>query len=116
MGIATSSRAESVQKKRRKNEALFKNIDTIVCGDDPAVDNGKPAPDIYIEAARRMGVNPKDCLVFEDSLSGVQSGKSAGCYVIAVPDVRMDKTVFNEADLILPDLTHFDGRLYGIDS
>jgi HAD superfamily hydrolase (TIGR01509 family) len=45
----------------------------------------KPFPDPYLEAARRMGVDPATCVVFEDSLTGIASAKSAGCAVVAVP-------------------------------
>ena len=45
----------------------------------------KPFPDPYIEAAKRMGVTTNSCVVFEDSLTGIASGKSAGCAVVAVP-------------------------------
>jgi beta-phosphoglucomutase-like phosphatase (HAD superfamily) len=91
----------------------------IVAGDDPAVTNGKPAPDIYLEAARRINVKPEECLVFEDALSGVRSGKAAGCFVVAIPDPRFsddEKAVFvQEADVVVPDLWHFKGSQFGID-
>jgi HAD superfamily hydrolase (TIGR01509 family) len=45
----------------------------------------KPFPDPYLEAAKRMGVEPGSCVVFEDSLTGIASAKSAGCAVVAVP-------------------------------
>ncbi len=45
----------------------------------------KPFPDPYIEAANRMGVPTTSCVVFEDSLTGIASAKSAGCAVVAVP-------------------------------
>jgi beta-phosphoglucomutase-like phosphatase (HAD superfamily) len=45
----------------------------------------KPFPDPYLEAAQRMGVAPGSCVVFEDSLTGIASAKSAGCAVVAVP-------------------------------
>jgi HAD superfamily hydrolase (TIGR01509 family) len=45
----------------------------------------KPFPDPYIEAAKRMGVTTGSCVVFEDSLTGIASAKSAGCAVVAVP-------------------------------
>jgi beta-phosphoglucomutase-like phosphatase (HAD superfamily) len=90
----------------------------IVAGDDPAVKNGKPAPDIYLEAAKRLNVDPKDCLVFEDALSGVRSGKAAGCRVVAIPDSRFsaeEKAKFeNEANVVLEDLWSFDGAAFGI--
>jgi HAD superfamily hydrolase (TIGR01509 family) len=44
----------------------------------------KPFPDPYLEAAKRMGVAPGSCVVFEDSLTGIASAKSAGCAVVAV--------------------------------
>lgn len=123
MAIATSSRMSGVEKKRTRHELdFFEHIDAIVTGDDPAVLNGKPAPDIYIEAARRLGVDPTECLVFEDALSGVKSGKSAGCQVVAVPDSRFSdderQSLFlkeGEADIVLTNLWEFDGRPFGLD-
>ena len=72
--------------------------------------NGKPAPDIYLAAANRMGLEPKHCLAFEDALSGVSSAKSAGMFVVAVPDSRLDKKPFWDAgaDLVLSSLSEWD--------
>ena len=58
-----------------------------VTGDEVA--NGKPAPDIFIEAARRIGCDPKKCIVFEDSPSGIAGAHAAGCLAVALPDARM---------------------------
>ena len=86
-------------------------MSAIVAGDHPAVQHGKPAPDIYIEASRQLKVKPSECIVFEDALSGVRAGKAAGCYVVAVPDARFsaaEKQVFAaEADLVLDSLADF---------
>jgi HAD superfamily hydrolase (TIGR01509 family) len=49
------------------------------------VQRTKPFPDPYLEAARRMNVAPDMCVVFEDSLTGIDSAKAAGCAVVAVP-------------------------------
>jgi beta-phosphoglucomutase-like phosphatase (HAD superfamily) len=118
MAIATSSRQTAVERKSRNHLAMFQNISVIVCGDDPAVKKGKPAPDIYVEAARRLGVQPKDCLVFEDALTGLRSARLAGCYVVAIPDTRFDATEMatftTEAHVVLPDLRHFSGEQFGI--
>eukprot|EP00579_Thalassiosira_antarctica_P026722 CAMPEP_0202022618 /NCGR_PEP_ID=MMETSP0905-20130828/49989_1 /ASSEMBLY_ACC=CAM_ASM_000554 /TAXON_ID=420261 /ORGANISM="Thalassiosira antarctica, Strain CCMP982" /LENGTH=280 /DNA_ID=CAMNT_0048584807 /DNA_START=11 /DNA_END=850 /DNA_ORIENTATION=- len=115
MAIATSSRAASVQKKRCKHEKMFQSFQEIVTGDDPNVKNGKPAPDIYLEAAKRLGVHPSECLVFEDALTGAQSGKSAGCRLVAVPDSRMEKQSFlSVSDEIIEDLWQFSGKRWGI--
>jgi len=50
------------------HESIFQHMSTVVCGDDPELKNGKPAPDIYLLAAQRLGVNPRECLVFEDAM------------------------------------------------
>jgi beta-phosphoglucomutase-like phosphatase (HAD superfamily) len=102
------------------HDAMFQHIKVIVAGDDPAVKQGKPAPDIYIAASQRLGVDPRDCLVFEDALSGIQAGKAAGCQVVAIPDPRWqgaDKQPFlDQADVVLDSLWDFDGRVFGLDS
>ncbi|MBI1256355.1 MAG: HAD-IA family hydrolase [Chloroflexi bacterium] len=58
---------------------------THVCGDD--VDHGKPAPDIYLEAARRLGFEPAACLALEDSPTGAKAAVAAGIVCYAVPDL-----------------------------
>jgi HAD superfamily hydrolase (TIGR01509 family) len=54
----------------------------IVSAED--VTRGKPAPDIFLEAARRLGLPPQRCVVFEDSPAGIQAGRAAGMFVVAV--------------------------------
>mmetsp|Transcript_3537 Transcript_3537/g.6467 ORF Transcript_3537/g.6467 Transcript_3537/m.6467 type:complete len:306 (-) Transcript_3537:121-1038(-) len=121
MAIATSSRYAGVAKKRTRHETgMFEHIQAIVAGDDPAVLKGKPAPDIYLEAAKRLQVKPEECLVFEDALSGVQSGNAAGCRVVAIPDPRYSKEERRKfleggADVVLNSLWEFDGKPFGID-
>jgi len=77
-------------------------FDTVVCrGDAPRI---KPAPDLYLEAARRLGVDPAACLVIEDSLNGVKAAKAAGATVWAVPNRCTACLDFSLADAVLPDL------------
>ena len=52
------------------------------------VAHGKPAPDVYVEAARRLGVAPKVCVAVEDSTNGIRSAATAGMRVIAVPNAE----------------------------
>jgi HAD superfamily hydrolase (TIGR01509 family) len=52
------------------------------------VDRGKPAPDVYLEAARRLGVRPENAVAVEDSASGIRSAEAAGMGVVAVPNAR----------------------------
>src|SRR5215210_2390713 len=69
---------------------------------------GKPHPGVYIEAARRLGVEPRRCLAFEDSPNGVIAAKAARMRCIAVPDpaLRNDRRL-QAADLVLPSLAVF---------
>lgn len=60
-------------------------FDVLVGGDE--VENGKPAPDIFLLAAKRLGANTKDCYVLEDSPNGVKSAVAAGIKCIGIPDV-----------------------------
>ena len=111
MAIATSSRATAVAMKRAKHEDLFSRMSLVVCGDDPEVRSGKPSPDIYLAAARRLGVEPRYCLAFEDALSGVKAAKRAGMHVCACQDTRLDPAPFREeTPHLLHDssLTNFD--------
>jgi beta-phosphoglucomutase-like phosphatase (HAD superfamily) len=58
---------------------------TTVAGDE--VRHGKPHPEPYLTAARRLGVEPATCVVFEDSPTGLAAGEAAGCYCVAMPNV-----------------------------
>jgi HAD superfamily hydrolase (TIGR01509 family) len=60
-------------------------FDVTVAGDE--VGHGKPHPEPYLTAAARLGVDPQDCVVLEDSVAGVLAGEAAGCAVLAVPSV-----------------------------
>jgi sugar-phosphatase len=70
---------------------------------------GKPAPDVYLTAARRLGVAAAVCLALEDSPNGIAAARSAGMRCVAVPDPLLaDDPRYREADLILPSLTGLD--------
>jgi len=64
---------------------------------------GKPAPDVYLEAARRLGVAPGRCAAIEDSHNGIRSGKGAGMAVVAIPNPRYPPgdDALAEADVVL---------------
>jgi HAD superfamily hydrolase (TIGR01509 family) len=70
------------------------------------VARGKPAPDVYLEAARRVGAEPQRCAAIEDSHSGIASAKAAGMTVVAIPNPRYppDDDVLAEADIVLQSI------------
>lgn len=79
IALASSSPIELIDAVLHKFE-IESFFDYKVSGDE--VQNGKPAPDIYLETARRMNVNPDDCIVLEDSRNGIDAGNAAGMKTI----------------------------------
>ena len=72
------------------------------------VTRGKPSPDVYLEAARQLGVDPLQVAVFEDSLNGVRAAKAAGMMVIGVPNRQFGAPGdAAAADVVLPSLEDF---------
>lgn len=86
---------------------LDKVFRTIVYGDD--MKHGKPAPDIYLEAAKRLDITPEACIGIEDSVNGLKSLKAAGMYAIAVPSpgFTLPPTALALADRVLGSLEEF---------
>lgn len=77
------------------------------------VPNGKPSPDVYLETAKQLGVNPENCVCLEDSGNGILAGKNAGMTVIAVPDDRFppNQEKLAKADYVLNSLEEFPALL-----
>ncbi|MBP0990793.1 MAG: HAD-IA family hydrolase, partial [Oscillospiraceae bacterium] len=82
------------------------DFDTVITGND--VKKQKPAPDIYLAAAEKIGVPPEKCIVVEDAVAGVAAGKSAGAFTVgilgsfskqALLDVGADRIIEKAADL-----------------
>ena len=84
VAVASSSNMNHIINNMEKT-GLKKYIDEFASGAE--VENGKPAPDVFLLAAERLGVKPEECLVLEDSKAGVLAGSSAGAKVIMVPDM-----------------------------
>ncbi len=77
---------------------------TVVTADDVAAT--KPAPDIFLTAAARLGLPPAACLVLEDSPNGIRAARAAGCPVVAVPGAISGQVPLPPADLVVPSLAH----------
>jgi HAD superfamily hydrolase (TIGR01509 family) len=89
--------------------AIAHHFETVVCrGDAPQI---KPAPDLYLEAAKRLEVCPGECLVIEDSLNGVKSARAAGMSVWAVPNRVTLGLDFSTADRVFPSLLELAAAL-----
>lgn len=84
MAVATSTRRSRALPKLA-GVGLLPRLAGVVAGDEVA--QGKPAPDIYLAAARLLGAEPAACLVLEDSNTGVRGGLAAGARVAMVPDL-----------------------------
>ncbi|MBI5567489.1 MAG: HAD-IA family hydrolase, partial [Chloroflexi bacterium] len=77
-------------------------FDVIISADD--VINGKPAPDVFLAAARALNVAPENCLVLEDAPFGVQAAKAAGMTCFAVPNAHSHALDLSLADRIISSL------------
>ncbi len=85
IALATSN-SHSLLEACLKNNKIYNYFDSITTTDE--VSNGKDSPDVYLLAAHKLGINPKNCVVFEDILPAVQSAKCANMKVIAVKDTE----------------------------
>lgn len=102
IAVASSSDTADIKNNLEKTK-LEKYIDEIASGAE--VENGKPAPDVFLLAAKKLGVDPKDCLILEDSKAGIKAGKASGAMVFMVPDMyTVDKECEDTADRILTNL------------
>ncbi len=90
------------------DEAMRGKFRAVVCTD--TMPRGKPAPDVYLEAARLLGVASARCVCVEDSGNGILAGAAAGMKVIAVPDERFPPQpgALARAHVVLASLTEFD--------
>lgn len=84
LAIASGSSRESIVHHLTEVNAVDV-FEAIVSGKE--VEHGKPAPDIFLLTAEKLGVNPEDCFVFEDSANGIKAAYAAGMKCIGVPDI-----------------------------
>jgi beta-phosphoglucomutase len=99
--VATSSDAVKMEANLKEIGLPPSTFNATINGLD--VKNKKPSPDIYIEAADKIGLKPCECLVVEDAISGIEAAKSAGCKCLAVT-TSFDRSKLTEADWICGSL------------
>jgi HAD superfamily hydrolase (TIGR01509 family) len=100
MAVASGSSPEAIEAVLT-GTGLDAGLRTVVSADEVA--HGKPAPDVFLEAARRLGADPADCVVLEDAAPGAAAAHAAGMRCIAIPYVpaQADAPEFATAGLLL---------------
>ena len=103
LGLASSSNRELIDLALELGD-LARFFRATVSSEE--VERGKPAPDVYLEAARRLGVDPARAAAIEDSHNGIRSAKAAGMRVVAIPNPRFPpgEKALAQADLMLGSL------------
>jgi len=110
--IATSSPIERTIKYLT-SVGLQDSFDELVSG--YMVEKGKPAPDIYLYAAEKLGVEPGNCMVLEDSPAGILAANRAGCFPVMVPDqdepdAETNSLLYAKAENLLAVITLIEGK------
>ncbi len=102
--IATSTLAAGAAEKLAL-AGLDDRFPVVVTGEQVA--RSKPAPDIFLEAARRLGLAAAECVAFEDSDLGLEAALAAGMRTVAVPDLKpLSEALAARVDAVIPSLTH----------
>lgn len=99
--VASSGLRRYVEAVLRAN-GLLERFSVIVTGDQVA--HGKPAPDVFLAAARALNVEPQHCLVLEDAPHGVLAAKAAGMTCLGVPDHSVAQLDLSQADRVVKSL------------
>ena len=112
--IASSSSHHHFAMKTANHQQWLQVFEQTTLGDDPEIAQGKPAPDIFLLAAKKLNTQPENCLVFEDSLAGMQAAIAACMSVVVVPDPVFERNLFSAADLVLNSLSEFEPEAWGL--
>jgi HAD superfamily hydrolase (TIGR01509 family) len=107
VGLATNS-SRAFATRALRSAGLERSFDAVVSAEE--VEHPKPAPDVYLEAAARLGAAPADCVALEDSETGVAAARAAGMTVVGVPS--FPGIALDAADLAVPSLA--DPRVWDL--
>jgi riboflavin kinase len=102
MALASNSPRKSIESKISYHQGWKESFSVIIGGDE--VQTGKPSPEIFLEAAKRLNVEPSSCLVIEDSMPGVIGAKAAGMEVVAVPSLPKQTHLYTSANEVINSL------------
>ncbi len=99
-GVALASASKNAARVLERL-GIAQAFDHVV--DANLIAQSKPHPEVFIEAAHALSVDPADCVGIEDAVAGIQAVRAAGMFALGVGDPR----VLTEADQVVPDLRHF---------
>ena len=109
LAIASSSPHSWVDTHARRL-GIFDDFDKVICADDVRVGRTKPNPDLFLLALEQLKVQKTEAIVFEDSPNGVHAARSAGIFVVAVPNSVTSQLSIENADLTVRSLTDLSLR------
>ncbi|XP_021808541.1 bifunctional riboflavin kinase/FMN phosphatase-like [Prunus avium] len=112
MALASNSPRENIETKISFHQGWKESFSVIIGGDEVRL--GKPSPEIFLEVAERLNVNPSSCLAIEDSLPGVTAGKAAGMEVVAVPSIPKQAHLYTSADEVINSLLDLRPEKWGL--
>lgn len=103
--IVTSSNRQKMDSVYRSRPELRLLFDAILTSED--FTESKPSPQCYLRAAERLGMEAKDCVVFEDSFNGLRSGRSAGMFVVGLATTNSREAIASLSDIQIDNYTNF---------
>ncbi|KAK3420067.1 hypothetical protein EUGRSUZ_G00852 [Eucalyptus grandis] len=112
MALASNSPKENIEAKISYHEGWKETFSVVIGGDEVRI--GKPSPEIFLEAANRLKIEPPNLLVIEDSVPGVTAGKAAGMEVVAVPSLPKQTHLYTSADEVINSLLDLGPEKWGL--
>ena len=112
--IVTSSNRPKMEAVYAQHPELNDYFDAILTSED--FSESKPSPDCYIKGAEHFGVLPEECVVFEDSFNGLESGRESGAYVVGLSTTNPAEQIASLTNMVIADYEdeRVEGKLYGL--
>lgn len=104
--IVTSSNDRKMSRLFSQIPDLRPKFEAVIT--DAMVERSKPDPQGYLIAAEKLGVDPSDCVVFEDSFAGLEAGRRAGAYVVALATTNPRESLYEKADEVIDSFIGYD--------
>ncbi|MDE6354097.1 MAG: HAD family phosphatase [Prevotella sp.] len=104
--VVTSSNVPKMNSVHSRHPEFRQFFDAILTAED--FKRSKPDPDCYLTAARKFGVLPKECVVFEDSFNGLKSGRAAGIAIVGLATTNPSETIQPYSDIVINDYEGMD--------